>query len=115
MDASGGINWRYSINRKMTSLMPKPVAGHVVPGTTSPNIQVLKPWGWQQYILRAGIITETPHGPPIKKEPIAKPAPVKPKDIGDEGHHAIMQKLGALISQNTTQITDALPASRLWR
>ena len=99
----------------MTSFMPKPVPGHVVPGTKSPEIQVLKPWGWQKYTLRAGAITETPHGPPIKKEPVSQPAPVKPKQIGDEGHHAIMKKLGAMISQNTTQMADALPADRMWR
>ena len=101
----------------MTSVLPQPVAGHVVPGTSTPLIKVLKPWGWQEYTLRAGDISETKLGPPIKKEAAVAPAPeqAKPKQIGDEQHAGLMQKLGALIQQNTTQISDALPGNRLWR
>ena len=102
----------------MTSILPQPVAGHVVPGTNTPIIKVLKPWGWQTYTLRAGDISETKFGPPIKKEAAVAPAPqqqAKPKPIGDEQHAGLMQKLGTLIQQNTTQISDALPDDRLWR
>ena len=102
---------------KMTSVLPQPVAGHVVPGTNGTEIKVLKPWGWQTYTLRAGDITETKFGPPIVKEAAVAPAPeqAKPKAIGDEHHAGLMQKLGALIQQNTTQMSDALPGNRLWR
>ena len=99
----------------MSSVMPQAIPGHVVPGTTTPLIKVLKPWGWQTYRLRAGDITETPYGPPIEKEPTVQPAPAKPKQIGDEHHHGLMAKLSAMISQNTTQISDALPGYRTWR
>ena len=101
----------------MTSILPQPVPGHIVPGTSTPEIKVLKPWGWQTYMLRAGDISETKFGPPIKKEAAVAPAPeqAKPKPIGDEQHAGLMQKLGALIQQNTTQISDALPGNRLWR
>ena len=101
----------------MTSILPQPVPGHIVPGTSSPEIKVLKPWGWQTYMLRAGDISETKLGPPIKKEAAVAPAPqqAKPKQIGDEQHSGLMQKLGALIQQNTTQMSDALPDNRLWR
>ena len=95
--------------------MPKPVPGHIVPGTSTPLIKVLKPWGWQTYTLRAGDITHTPHGPPIEKEPVVQPAPAKPKQIGDEHHHGLMAKLSALVQQNTTQMADALPGYRTWR
>ena len=68
-------------------------------------------------MLRAGDISETKLGPPIKKEAAVAPAPqqAKPKQIGDEQHAGLMQKLGALIQQNTTQMSDALPDNRLWR
>ena len=99
----------------MTSFIPVPVPGHVVPGTSSKEIQVRKPWGWQTYILRSGDIIERPGGPSIKKEPVAQPAPVKPKQIGDEQHHGLMQKLGALLQQNVSQMTEAMPSDRLWR
>ena len=98
----------------MTSLMPKPVAGHIVPGTSTPIIKVLKPWGWQTYTLRAGEITDTPYGPPIKPEPVVQPT-VRPKQIGDEQHHGIMGALSALVAQHTTQMTDAMPSNRMWR
>ena len=103
----------------MTSLMPTPVAGHVVPGTKTPQIQVLKPWGWQTYTLRPGVITDTPYGPQIKKEPVVQPAPTetgKPKAIGDETHHGIMSALSSMVQQHTTQkMTDAMPSQRPWR
>ena len=98
--------------------MPKPVEGHVVPGTLKPEIRVLKPWGWQTYTLRAGKISEIPYGPPIKKEPLSLPKPVeqgKPKAIGDEGHHGIMSALTAMVAQHSTQMTKAMPSNRLWR
>ena len=99
----------------MSSLMPLPIPGHVVPGAKTQSIQVLKPWGWQTVLLRPGIISDTPWGPPIKPEPVQQPAPTKPKAIGDEAHHGIMNALYAMVAQHTTQITDALPGNRMWR
>ena len=98
----------------MTSLMPQPVPGHIVPGTSEPFIKVLKPWGWETQRLRPGIISETPYGPPIKPEPVHA-APQAPKPIGDEAHHGIMNALSALVAQHSTQITDAMPTQRPWR
>ena len=76
---------------------------------------MLKPWGWQTLQLRPGIISDTPWGPPIKPEPVSTPAPVKPKPIGDEQHHGIMNALSAIVAQSASQITDALPSNRQWR
>ena len=103
----------------MTSLMPLPVAGDVVPGTNAPFIKVRKPWGWQTYQLQPGRITTTPYGPAIKPEPKSAPAPAQqpagvPKKMGDAQHH-VLHALSALISQNATQMTDAMPSDRLWR
>ena len=99
----------------MTSLMPHPVPGHIVPGTSEPFIKVLKPWGWETQRIRPGIISETPYGPPIKPEPVAQPTPQPPKPIGEEAHHGIMQKLSAMVAQHSTQIVDAMPSQRPWR
>ena len=99
----------------MSSLIPQPVPGHVVPGPSNNLIQMLKPWGWQTLQLRPGIISDTPWGPPIKPEPVSTPAPVKPKQIGDEQHHGIMNALSAIVAQSASQITDALPSNRQWR
>ena len=99
----------------MSSLIPQPIPGEVVPGPKNNLIQMLKPWGWQKLQLRPGIISDTPWGPPIEPEPVAKPAPVKPKQIGDEQHHGIMNALTALVAQNASQITEALPSNRQWR
>ena len=104
----------------MTSFIPQPIAGHIVPGTSKPEIDVLKPWGWQQYTVRRGVISEQPYGPPIKKEAVAQPtvaAPEtgKPKAIGDEAHHGIMSALSSMVAQHATQMTDAMPSQRLWR
>ena len=96
--------------------MPKAIPGHVVPGPSDPFIKVRKPGrGWVTYRLQFNHLTDTPYGPPIKPEPVFQPAPVKPKAIGDESHHAVMHALSALVAQHTTQITDALPGDRLWR
>ena len=95
--------------------MPKPVEGHIVPGPSTPFIQVLKPWGWETHRLQAGIISDEKWGPPIKPEPVVKPEAAKPKEIGDEHKKGLMDKLSALVAQHTTQITDALPCDRQWR
>ena len=100
----------------MSSLQPKPVEGHIVPGTSSPFIKEYTPWGWETRRLRAGVISETPYGPPIEKEPTPQPVPTeKPKQIGDEHHHSIMSAISSLVQQNTTQMSDALPSNRMWR
>ena len=100
----------------MTSLLPKPVEGHIVPGTSSPFIQVYTPTGWETRRLRAGTISTTPYGPQIEKEPEPQPIPTqKPKQIGDEHHHNIMSAISSLVQQNTSQMAEALPADRLWR
>ena len=96
--------------------MSRAVPGHVVPGTSTPIIKVLKPWGWQSFTLRAGNIVDEPNGPPIHPEPVSTPTPVaKPKQLGEEGHHGIMNALTALVQQHTTQMVDAMPSDRLWR
>ena len=95
--------------------MPKPVEGHIVPGPSTPFIQVIKPWGWETQMLRAGIISDQKWGPPIKPEPVVQPEAAKPKQIGDEHKGKIMDALSALVAQHTTQITDALPGDRQWR
>ena len=101
----------------MTSLLPKPVEGDIVPGTSTPYIQVYQPWGWETHRLRAGTISTTPYGPPIEKDPAPQPAPPteKPKMIGDEHHHSIMSAISSLVQQHTSQISEALPGDRLWR
>ena len=99
----------------MSTIIPKPVEGHIVPGSSGPFIQVYTPWGWETRRLRAGVISETPYGPAIEKEPTPQPVPQKPKQIGDEHHHNIMSAISSLVQQNTTQMADALPSNRLWR
>ena len=128
----------------MTTLIPHPVAGHVVPGTSAPFIQVMKPWGWETFQVRPGYITTTPGGPPVQPEPKAQPAPVQPqqhqpKQIGDEHHMGIMHALAKLRrgggkgpqpiqfgapgtpatkpqkKQPMSKITEALPGDRSWR
>ena len=98
----------------MTSLMPQPVPGHIVPGTSQPYIQVMKPWGWETQRIRPGIISETHYGPPIKPEPVVQAKPQPPKAMGDE-HHGMLNALSALVAQHSTQVVDAMPTERLWR
>ena len=99
----------------MSSLIPLPIPGEVVPGPQNNLTRMLKPWGWQTLQLRRGVLSDTPWGPPIEPEPVSTPTPVKPKQIGDEQHHGIMKALSAMVAQHATQITDALPSDRGWR
>ena len=111
----------------MTSVIPQPIPGHIVPGTTSPFIKVLKPWGWENIRINPGVITTRPYGPPVKKEPKAQPAPTpnqpqqapakiigQPKQIGDEHAMGIIHALSRM-AQRTSKITEALPSDRDWR
>ena len=87
----------------MTSFMPTVVSGHIVPGKVDP-------------LIRFSYVTNRHYGPPTNVRPRG-PAPAqKPRDLGDERHQ---QLLGAIknigITQQATQITDALPGYRDWR
>jgi len=83
--------------------MPKAIEGHIVPGKISPFIVF-------------SYITNRPYGPPEKRQLYSKPIPQKPKMIGDERHQQLMGALKNIaVTQNTTQIQDALPEPRDWR
>ena len=86
----------------MTSLVPIPVTGHVVPGDPTP--------------LRRKWITNEPYGPPIKEQPVVEPSTGQPKKHGDEQHNEVMGQLQKIIvKQQATQMQDALPGFRDWR
>ena len=88
---------------QMTSYMPVAIPGQLVPGIIEPQ--------WQ-----FSYVTERIHGKPMKQTPFTPTQVQTPKDIGDERHHQLLSAIkGLSVTQQSTQIADALPDPRSWR
>ena len=86
--------------------MPQPIEGHIVPGVKDPFV-VLK---WN---------TNTRMGPPIKQKAPAPAAEQKPRDLGEERHHSLLNAISKMqVTQKVNQdapIQQALEEQRPWR
>ena len=105
----------------MTSLMPTLVTGEVVPGSV---VQPQFGFPFNQSMparVQRSYVTNIPHGPPIKEEPV-KSVPIAPRPTGDERGNAQMMKILQNVLQkqgggqaSSAPIAKALPGDRSWR
>ena len=88
----------------MSNLRPTVITGSIIDLPIDPHIALI----W---------VTRTPHGPPIKQQPKARPVDETPKDLGEERHLQMLSAIkGLKVDQNVSQkVEDALVQNRDWR
>ena len=87
------------------NLIPIPIKGSVLDLPIDPRIQLL-------------FVTNRVGGGPRKNKPKTDAAPDKPRDLGEERHHQLLDAIkGINVKQDVKQnvVTDALAQNRDWR
>ena len=87
----------------MTSYMPVATPGWLIPGVIESK--------WQ-----FSYVTQRVKGDPMKEQKFTPTQQPKPKDLGDERHSQLISAIKNIsVTQQATQISDALPDPRIWR
>ena len=87
----------------MTSLMPLALPGWPIPGIIESK-------------YKFSYITNRPYGYKAKHEEFKPQPPIKPRSLGDERHVQLLNAIKNIsVTQQTSQITEALPEKRPWR